>query len=143
MPRPVTPEIAADIIIELLDDPGKIVLIERKYEPLGKAIPGGFVDVGERIEAAARREAKEEVCLEVELVTLLGLYSDPARDARGHTVTAVYVARAHGRPQAADDAREVVVVDANDDSLSMAFDHEQVLRDYRRWRDSGEVTPLC
>ena len=106
MPRPVTPEIAADIIIELIDQPGRpIVLIERLYEPHGWAIPGGFVDVGETVENAARREALEEVGLNVDLTALLGLYSDPTRDARGHTVTAVYVAEAQGLPKADDDAK--------------------------------------
>jgi len=112
MPRPITPEIAADIIIELTDQPGRpIVLIERLYEPHGWAIPGGFVDVGETVENAARREALEEVGLQVSLTALLGLYSDPSRDARGHTVTAVYVAEAHGQPKADDDAKAAVVVD--------------------------------
>lgn len=143
MPRPVTPEIAADIIIELIDQPGKIVLIERQFEPLGKAIPGGFVDVGETVEQAARREAKEEVCLEVELLALLGLYSDPARDPRGHTVTAAYVARAQGTPTAADDAKAIVIADPNDEGLDLVFDHAQMLADYRRWKERGEVASLC
>ncbi len=142
MPRPVTPQIAADVLIRLDDQPDKLVLIERRHPPYGLAIPGGFVDVGERIEVAARREAKEETSLDVELECLLGLYSDPARDPRGHTVTAVYVARASGSPEAADDAKAVVLADPADTSLNMVFDHRLVLDDYLRWRESGKLTPL-
>ena len=93
MPKPVTPLLAADTIIELTDFHDRpIVLIERANPPFGWAIPGGFVDVGEIVEYAAVREAKEEVCLDISLIALLGIYSDPSRDNRGHTVTAVYVA---------------------------------------------------
>lgn len=143
MARPVTPEIAADIIIELVDQPGRpIVLIERRYEPHGWAIPGGFVDVGETVESAARREALEEVGLNVELTALLGLYSDPSRDARGHTVTAVYVAKAHGLPKADDDAKAAVVVDIAHLPSPLAFDHAKVLNDYLSFRSTGAVTAL-
>jgi 8-oxo-dGTP diphosphatase len=110
MSAPVTPLLAADAIIELVDRPGRpIVLIERLNPPYGWAIPGGFVDVGERMEAAAIREAAEETGLAVTLRALLGIYSDPARDPRGHTVTAVYVAEARGEPRAMDDARALQV----------------------------------
>lgn len=143
MARPVTPQIAADTIIELIDQPGRpIVLIERLHPPHGWAIPGGFVDVGETIEHAARREALEEVGLEVTLKTLLGLYSDPARDARGHTVTAVYVAEARGTPVAADDAKLAVAIDPDALPAPLAFDHALVLADYRRFRATGQTTPL-
>ena len=141
--RPVTPLLAADAIIEMIDKPGRpIVLIERKNPPFGWAIPGGFVDVGERLEIAAIREAKEEVCLDVSLKALLGMYSDPARDNRGHTVTAVYVAEAQGDPQAADDAKNLALFDLECLPDNLAFDHAQVLEDYRKFRDSGQVTAL-
>jgi len=143
MSRPVTPPIAADAIIEMLDQPGRpIVFIERNNPPYGWAIPGGFVDVGETVEAAAVREAQEEVSLDVELVALLGIYSHPQRDPRGHTITAVYVAQARGTPRAADDAKHVEVFALAAIPAELAFDHAQVLRDYRRWRETGEVAPL-
>ncbi|MGE0384090.1 MAG: NUDIX domain-containing protein [Gammaproteobacteria bacterium] len=143
MPRPVTPALAADAIIELADRPGRpIVLIERRYPPPGWAVPGGFVDVGETVECAAIREALEETSLTVELVALLGLYSHPARDPRGHTVTAVYVARATGTPRAADDAMHLAVFDPDALPDTLAFDHALVLADYRRWRARGETAPL-
>ena len=141
--RPVTPLLAADTIIELIDKPGRpIVLIERKNPPYGWAIPGGFVDVGERLEIAAIREAKEEVCLDVSLKALLGIYSDPARDDRGHTVTAVYVAEAQGEPKAADDAKNLAVFDIHNLPTKLAFDHAQVLDDYMKFRETGEVASL-
>ncbi len=131
MPVPVTPKLAVDIVIELLDCPGRpIVLIERRYPPPGWALPGGFVDVGETVEAAAVREAREETGLGVVLGALLGVYSDPARDARGHTVSVVYVATAHGSPVAADDARAVRAIDPAAPP-PLAFDHARILADYR------------
>lgn len=142
MGRPDTPQLAADVIIRRRERPGRIVLIERRHPPLGLAIPGGFVDVGERVEAAAVREAREETSLAVRLVGLLGLYSAPNRDPRGHTVTAVYIADAEGTPRAADDAKAIVEVDPADRGLELVFDHELVLADYRRWLDSGESAPL-
>ena len=141
--RPVTPQIAADTIIELLDQLGRpIVLIERKNPPYGWAIPGGFVDVGERLEVAAIREAKEEVCLDVKLKALLGMYSDPKRDDRGHTVTAVYVAEASGEPHAADDAKNLAIFEIDNLPDKLAFDHKQVLEDYRKFRETGQVARL-
>lgn len=143
MTKPVTPLLAADALIELINLPGKpIVLIERLNEPYGWAIPGGFVDVGESVEMAAVREAKEETCLDVELVTMLGLYSNPKRDPRGHTVTAIYVAQSTGTPKAADDAKSVGVFTLDDLPKPLAFDHQLVLEDYRRYRETGEVAPL-
>jgi 8-oxo-dGTP diphosphatase len=143
MPEPVTPLIAADAIIELADRPGRpIVLIERRNPPHGWAIPGGFVDLGERVEDAAVREAREETGLGVTLRVLLGVYSDPARDPRGHTVTAVYVAEARGTPKALDDARALGVFGLDAMPAPMAFDHAAVLADYIAYRTTGALTPL-
>jgi len=143
MPTPKTPLLTADIIIELTDRPGRpIVLIERRNPPYGWAIPGGFVDIGERVETAAVREALEETALQVELRALLGLYSDPARDARGHTVTAVYVAQARGKPEARDDALSLKIFLPEELPEELAFDHAAVLADYLRFRESGRPTPL-
>jgi 8-oxo-dGTP diphosphatase len=143
MPRPVTPALAADIIIELTDYPGRpIVLIERANPPYGWAIPGGFVDVGERVEHAAVREAQEEVSLNVKLIALLGIYSDPSRDHRGHTVTACYVAEAAGTPIAADDAKNCQIFSLDELPEPLAFDHAEVLAHYKTFRKTGQVTPL-
>ncbi|UOA10432.1 NUDIX hydrolase [Methylobacter sp. S3L5C] len=143
MPKPITPLLAADVIIELTDYPGRpIVLIERANPPYGWAIPGGFVDLGEIIELAGVREAQEEVGLDVTLLALLGIYSDPARDSRGHTVTAVYVAEAAGTPVAADDAKNCRLFLLNELPESLAFDHAQVLADYKKYRETGQVAAL-
>jgi 8-oxo-dGTP diphosphatase len=135
--------LAADVIIELIDYPDRpIVLIERLHEPLGWAIPGGFVDVGETVEQAAIREAREETGLDVRLIALLGLYSRPDRDPRGHTVTVVYVGEAEGTPQAADDAKSCRIVRLEELPRPLAFDHADVLADYVRFRETGTLRPL-
>jgi 8-oxo-dGTP diphosphatase len=135
MARPVCPLIAADVIIEV---GGRIVLIERKNNPPGWAIPGGFVDVGEPVEAAAIREMREETTLEVELTDLLGVYSRPDRDPRGHTISVVYVGRAQGSPRGGDDAKDARLFSLDALPAPLAFDHAEILVDYRRYKETGE-----
>lgn len=132
--KPVTPLAAADAIIEIGD---KIVLIERGHEPLGHAIPGGFMDLGESAEEAAVREAKEETGLDVELIDMLALYSDPRRDPRGPVITAMFIARAKGEPVAGDDAARAFLVDPLELPENLAFDHLTILRDYLRYKQTG------
>jgi 8-oxo-dGTP diphosphatase len=142
MPRPVTPLLTVDIIIEMTDRPGRpIVLIERRHPPHGWALPGGFVDVGESLEDAAVREAREETSLDVTLKVLLGNYSDPGRDSRGHTASAVYIAEARGEPLAADDASDLELVDPRD-LPPLVFDHPLILADYLVYLEAGKVAPL-
>lgn len=133
MNQPRTPLLTVDTVIELLDSPGDIVLIERRHPPPGWALPGGFVDIGETVEQAAVREAFEETGLAVTLVDLLGVYSDPGRDARGHTVSVVFVGRAHGVPKGGDDAR-VAQGWKPESPPPLAFDHAKIVMDYLTWR---------
>jgi 8-oxo-dGTP diphosphatase len=133
MSRPQTPLLTVDVVIELLDSPGDIVLIERRHPPPGWALPGGFVDIGETVEHAVVREALEETGLSVTLVDLLGVYSDPGRDVRGHTVSVVYVGRAHGVPTGGDDAR-VAQGWKPESAPPLAFDHARIVADYLAWR---------
>ena len=116
-----------DIIIEL---DGKIVLIKRKNPPHGWALPGGFVDYGESLEQAALREAREETGLEVTNLKLLGCYSDPSRDSRMHTISAVYYGQASGTPQAADDAADLALFDPCSLPAPLCFDHALIVTDY-------------
>jgi len=140
MPAPKTPALTVDIIIELKDRPDvPIVLIRRKNPPHGWALPGGFVDVGETLEHAAVREAEEETALRVTLKLLLGCYSDPARDPRGHTASVVYVAEAEGEPRAQDDAAGVAIFSPEALPDPLVFDHARILRDYLTWRQRGVV----
>jgi len=127
-----------DIIIEV---EGGIVLIERANPPEGWAIPGGFVDWGESLEAAARREAEEETSLKVELLGQLGAYSDPRRDPRAHTISTVFVARAKGTPKADSDAKGIGVFGEGMLPRAIAFDHPRILADYFAWKRAGYPLP--
>jgi 8-oxo-dGTP diphosphatase len=132
---PITPALTTDIIIELIDRSDRpIVMIERRNPPPGWALPGGFVDVGERVEHAAVREALEETSLAVSLSVLLGVYSDPERDPRGHTASVVYIAQARGEPEAQSDAVRVAIVDPEQLPSPVAFDHARILNDYLIYR---------
>lgn len=126
--RDAGPALTVDVIIRTR--PGTIVMIRRKHPPEGWALPGGFVDAGESVEIAARREAYEETGLDVRRLTQFHLYSDPDRDPRSHTASMVFTAVAEGEPRGGDDAAEARVfpLDALPDRI--AFDHRDVIADY-------------
>ena len=126
------PYVTTDIIIEVT---GGIILIERTNPPFGLALPGGFVDRGESLETAARREAKEETNMDLEDLRQFHTYSDPARDPRVYTVTTVFTAKGIGQPRAGDDAKGLKVVPLSGlRQLIYAFDHASVIDDYLRSR---------
>ncbi|MFZ0051791.1 MAG: NUDIX hydrolase [Desulfobaccales bacterium] len=127
-----SPTPTVDIIIEIPLQ--GIVLIQRANPPLGWALPGGYVDYGESLEAAACREALEETGLGVELLGQLHTYSDPRRDPRQHNISTVFVAGAFGTPEAADDARSLEIFRLEDLPQEMAFDHAAILADYLKVR---------
>ena len=130
---PKTPYLTIDGIIEVYDGDifQGIVLIERKNNPKGLALPGGFVDVGERVEEALVREMKEETGLDVSIDRILGIYSEPDRDPRFHTATIVYVAKASGEPEGGDDAKVASLYELTDLPLEkLVFDHRKIIEDY-------------
>ena len=125
--NPRNPFPTVDIIIEHIKG---IILIKRKNPPEGWALPGGFVDYGESLEAAAVREAKEETGLEVELVRQFHTYSDPKRDPRHHTITTVFIAKANGKAVAGDDAQEIGIFRKDNLPEQIVFDHRDIINEY-------------
>ena len=127
MAGPETPKLMVDVVIP--SERG-VVLIRRASEPFeGQwALPGGFVEVGETVEEAAAREAAEETGLAVEVARLIGVYSEPERDPRGHNVSVAFLVRVlSGELAAATDASEVSVLDPS--SVELAFDHRRIIED--------------
>jgi len=121
-----------DIIIRYQ---GGIVLIKRRNQPFGWAIPGGFVDYGESLETAAVREALEETSLIVTLKGQFHTYSNPDRDPRQHTISTVFIAVGQGELQAGDDAAEARIFTRDSLPTPIVFDHGSILADYfsNRW----------
>lgn len=135
------PTPTVDILIELADRPGTLVFVERAHEPKGLALPGGFVDEGEWVADAAVREAKEETGLDVTLVELFHVYSNPERDPREHTVSTVFIATAQGTPVGGDDAASCIVVTPDQVPEPLVFDHATIVGDYVTYRRTGKRPP--
>ncbi len=127
--QPKTPKLTVDIVIRVNDG---IILIKRKNRPYGWALPGGFVDVGETVEHAAIREAKEETGLSIHNLSLLGVYSDPDRDPRFHTVSVVFTADANGNPKGGDDAAEAKTYQITNLPSEIVFDHKKIINDAQK-----------
>jgi 8-oxo-dGTP diphosphatase len=129
-----TPLLAVDGIINVQDKNGKfigIVLIERKYPPIGLALPGGFVEIGETVEKAVIREMKEETGLDVIIMRQFHVYSNPERDPRRHVVSVVFECVARGEPKGSDDAKVARVYSYDEIPFEkLVFDHSQILKDY-------------
>ncbi|MBO0765955.1 MAG: NUDIX hydrolase [Hyphomicrobiaceae bacterium] len=141
MPKPRTPLLATDCVV--FDGSGRVLLVRRKNPPFqGQfALPGGFVDIGETVEHACRRELMEETGVKAGRLRLVGVYSDPRRDPRGHTCSVVFLAvvrRANAK--AGDDAAAVAWVD-NWHKDDLAFDHAKVLADASRLIKKSTIQP--
>jgi 8-oxo-dGTP diphosphatase len=135
MPEHRNPLPTVDIVILLEGD--RVVLVERRNEPPGWALPGGFVDEGETLEAAAVREAEEETGLAVELVEQFHAYSDPRRDPRRHSISTVFIGRAAGEPRGGDDALRAEAFTWTSLPRPVVFDHSEILADVRRYLLTG------
>ena len=132
MPVPKTPLLTTDCVV--VDAKGRVLLVRRGHPPFkGKyALPGGFVDVGETVDDACRRELKEETGVKAGRLELLGIYSDPKRDPRGHTCSVVFLTRmVRATPKAGDDAAAAEWIE-DWSKLDLAFDHSKILRDAKR-----------
>lgn len=133
MSKPITPLLTVDAVI-LINDGKDLVLIRRKNPPFQNfyALPGGFVDVGETVENACIREAKEETNINVKLIKLIGVFSDPKRDPRGHNVTIAFLCEPKSnkeKPKALDDAAALEIIPLSKiSSLDLAFDHKKIIR---------------
>ncbi len=133
-PKYKNPVPTVDVIIEIDD---RVVLVQRKNPPFGWALPGGFVDYGETVEAAACREVREETGLELKSLEQFAVFSDPARDSRLHTITTVFIGQAGGKLKAGDDAADVKLFRWDELPSEIAFDHRQILESYLSKRKKG------
>jgi ADP-ribose pyrophosphatase YjhB (NUDIX family) len=136
------PTPTVDVIIE---ENAQILLVKRRKEPFKNhlALPGGFVNDGEKVEDAAKREVREETSLDVDLIDILGVYSDPVRDPRGHSMSTVFIGRGNHKSNkikgiANDDAAALEWVNIETvEERSLGFDHKRIISDYKRWRKFG------
>jgi 8-oxo-dGTP diphosphatase len=138
MTKYANPTPTVDVILQR---DSKVLMVRRRKDPFKDrlALPGGFVNEGETVEEAMKREAIEETSLEVEPVDILGVYSDPKRDPRKHILSVVFIGIiVGGSEKAGDDAASIEWVKISDiQQQQIAFDHAQILHDYLQWRNSG------
>lgn len=135
---PPGPSATVDVIVDM---GGRVVLVERRFEPKGWALPGGFIELGESAPAAAVREVREETGLVPTLADLFHVYSDAGRDPRRHTLTVVYLGTATGEARAGDDAARVDLFAPDALPTPIAFDHARILADYFTYRRTGRRPP--
>ena len=141
MAKPKTPLLTADCVV--LDGRGRVLLVRRKHPPFKGhyALPGGFVEIGETVEDAARRELMEETGVKAGRLQLVGVYSDPSRDPRQHTVSTVFIARAAGQSVGGDDAAACIVAAADAAPQPLVFDHATIIADYLAYKQRGVRPP--
>ena len=131
----------------IIEKDSQVLLIKRKKDPFKEKMvfPGGFINEGERVEDAAVREVKEETSLDIELDHILGVYSDPFRDPRGHIMSTVFIGKISDKsdkiePTAGDDAAAIKWVDLETvKEESFGFDHKKILMDYKEWKQSKKT----
>ena len=131
----------------IIDNESKVLFVKRNKEPfVGKMVfPGGFMKKGETAEDAAKREVKEETSLDIELNDILGVYSDPTRDPRGHIMSTVFI----GTLSPNSNIKEPVSGDGvtstkwisldNFEQEDFGFDHKKILKDYKAWKRSRQT----
>jgi len=116
----------------------KLLLVTRKKDPFKGFLtfPGGKVDEGEKVEDAVKRELREETSLDIEPTDILGVYSDPSRDPRGHRISVVFIAKViSGEAKPSSDAESIEWLSVNE-IKELGFDHNKILKDYRQWRNT-------
>jgi 8-oxo-dGTP diphosphatase len=131
----------------IIQSDSRILLVRRKKEPFKGhlVLPGGFVNEGERVEDAAKREVKEETSLDIELIDILGVYSEPKRDPRGHIMSTVFIGKMSQSidkvdAKAQDDAAAIEWIDLEEaDNIKFGFDHKKIILDYKRWKQFGRT----
>ncbi len=137
------PKTAIDAVI--IDENETVVLIRRRNPPYQNhwALPGGFVELGEKVEDAVVREAKEETGLDIKIIKLVGVYSDPNRDPRGHVISITYLCKRSDRaekPRGGDDAKEAKVFNRRDlEKIQLAFDHKIIIQDALKLADQEKL----